>query len=1076
MKRPQKACSTPFAKILAVWAIFVVQAMPTNAQALFSVLPEEPPSSLFATKIGDSDVEVFAQGFWEASVLSTGAWSNGSADSGFNAVPFLFTQTPDLYTLLRFRQKWSFEAYVTQEASDTLFSLGYTGDELDYIKSARLGNAGISFPDYPYMGFGLPEGSFGAALNASDPDSGVSFDAMVRWDGLTWESREFFGSAEARESEYSPRENLRGRRFVLDDVPVTTLQLTDTYAGISRVLKSDEYSVSFSTGLVQLAAEPRGTLRADWTGDLGPRSEQLYSVSHDSDGSIVRTGSTYEARNLYAVTDTGSAAQLFVRSLATGQTDTRFEVRKVGSNLADVVLLPDPAPGATGYMQPFAGDSPWIYDDVEDDYPAGDGFAVVARVVESVDSIILGDDTVAGTITVYRNGVGSSAFSYDEQTHTLELLPPPGAGESIQVRYAVTSADRSDGALAFGLGARWPWLGLDWSGAIGGRWPLFGTGYDEGGELKSAWTGVSASAGRKGGRGSFEVSTMARYQRAGSTGMYRVAGMEDIFTGSGTTASWIPSFRPVEGDTANVTAASVAAADLSAIPAFAETITDLHPGGTANRALVVTGGGIELINPTRFIRYIDPAPLSSFGKLSFYLDVSGVAINSTLQVSVGNGTDGAVVEIDLDAFDTVAADWIKVEMSLNTAAPSVTFTRGDGSSFSVSGTTASYSIPGTAGLVEISVTGLTAGTVSIDEIMLEEPADGFSGLADASFTLGDPKKNSGLYAAGKASGVFDKDTALAGIFKAGWTAPFVSAAVDASPSFADGNGALGLGYQWAFPDATAPTRYFDSYSRDETSGRYARKLESAIAAGKLSGTAGVSSSEDAGAFSQEWKAKLGAGRLVSLSAQAGLAAPVSVLGGMGFTDAWLESWRLTVPAAEASANSRRFELTAALLDSSVLASASHTFAAGSPSAAKVSAKASTPFTLGPLTLSPFYIRESSVDRVSGSASFGSDVEEFADAVTAAAGLWTAVPVAELWNQDAFEGFDGFSSGASSATHSSGLGVGIRRPIGFGLLDLLVPSAVETGVYRKQSMQYDTVVETGTVNISLAGAADRKSVV
>jgi len=527
----------------------------------------------------------------------------------------------------------------------------------------------------------------------------------------------------------------------------------------------------------------------------------------------------------------------------------------------------------------------------------------------------------------------------------------------------------------------------------------------------------------------------------------------------------------VEGDAVFVTAASAAASDLSEIPAFSKTITDLHPGGAANRALVLTADTGATGVLTRFIRYVDSVPLSSFGRLSFYLDASGPASGSTLKVAVGDGTgDGAEVTIDLDAFDLVSDGWCKVELRLNPAAPIVTFTASDGSAFSVPGTVSGFSIPGSAGLVEISVAGLTSGTVAIDEIILEEPADGFSSLLDASFKLGDPTKKVGVYAKGKASGVLDADIALAGAFEAGLKAPFVSAIVDASPSYADGTGALGLGYQLAFPSSAAPTRIQDRYSRDEASGRYARKLEGAIAAGTFSGTAAVSSAEEPGAFSQEWKGNLGLGSVVSLSAQAGLAAPVSVLSGMGFSDAWLESWRLAVPAAESDANSRRFEFAAAAFDSKLVASASHAFASGSPAGTEFSAKATAPFKLGVLNLSPFYIRESSVERLSVSASFEGDALEFAQAAADAAALWSAVPVDELWNRDAFAGFGGFSSGASSGTHTSGLGLGIQRPIGFGILDLIVPSAVETGFYRKETLQYDTGFESDTMNISLAGAA------
>ncbi len=271
-------------------ALSAVCAQGAFAQQLTSVLPTEPPSSLFSTQIGDQDVEVFAQGFWEASALTSGTWSVGSSESGFNAVPFLFTQTPDLYAFLRFRQKWIFETYVTQDAANSKFLLAFVGGDGDLVRSARLGNSGITMPAYPYMAFGSPTGSFGFALNAYDPQRSVSIDAMVRWDGLDWKTRTFFGSSEVDETAIAPRDNVRGRRFVLGDTNITSLELTDTTASGTRTLRSDEYSMSLATGVVLLNAEPKGVLEASWSGSGGPKI--LYTVSVDTNGTVVRTTST----------------------------------------------------------------------------------------------------------------------------------------------------------------------------------------------------------------------------------------------------------------------------------------------------------------------------------------------------------------------------------------------------------------------------------------------------------------------------------------------------------------------------------------------------------------------------------------------------------------------------------------------------------------------------------------------------------------------------------------------------------------------------------------------------------------
>ncbi|PKL25365.1 MAG: hypothetical protein CVV47_04725 [Spirochaetae bacterium HGW-Spirochaetae-3] len=1045
--------------------IFFVSAMGAGAQVLTSVLPEEPPSSLFSAQLGDADVEAFAQGFWEASILSSGAWSIGSDDSGFNAVPFLFTQTPDLYVFLRFKQKWLFEAYVTEEATDNKFSLAFEGDDNDFVKHARLGNAGITMPAYPYMSFGSPDGSFGAALRAYDADRDVSIDAMIRWDGLDWKTRTFFGAAEAVETTLAPSDHLRGRRFVLPPAPLLAVTLTDTTSSGTRTLRSDEYSVSLATGVVILAAEPKGKLIATYTDSTTlVHIETLYEVTTDADGATIRVTSAYEARNLYALSDTSSARQLFVRSLATGTTDTAYTVTRVSSGLIQVVKG-SATPGTADYMMPFYAETPWSYaedSDVEDSVST-EGFSVVARVVESVDSIVLDQETVAGTISVYRDGVESASFEYDEDSCTLVLSPAPRSGESIQIRYATSSSDRSSGALAFGVGSRFPWLGLDWSTAVGGRWPLFGLGYDEGGELQSAWTGVSASVTKKTESASFEVEGMARYLRAGASGLYRVAGMEDYGD-----SSWLVPFRQVSPVTDGIAAATALDTDLGAEESFSELIDTLHSTGYSNRALSISAGTLGTGSAT-FARYVDYVPLSSYGRLSFFVKADSTS-GATLTLSVGDGSGGGSVTVPLDALD--GDGWHKVTLDLDPVA-AVRVYSGDGSVVTGTGATGSFSIPDSAGLVAIGVTGLTAGgsgTILVDEIVLEGAADGFSGLVGASFSVGDRKTASGAWIEGAASGVLDGDPTIASSLEAGWRTASFDLSASLSPAYASDVASAGVGYVVAVPGKSATTRFVDEYSRDEILDRYARSLEGALKAGGFSAGLSAASTEESSAFGQRWKARAAYGDIASVSASAGLDAPVGLVSGLGVADAWTESWSLLAPRSESSASSRRLELSATALGSSLTATATRIYDDTSPARTDATVKASLPLRFGALSFAPYYARSTALERASSASSFRGDASEFLSDAGAAAALWSALPLVELWSGDAFYGFAEFSDGASSAEHSAEVGLEVRRPMGYGLVDLFAPSAVTAAYARAIEMNADTTVESSVVELTLSGGA------
>jgi len=1075
-KRPSLATYVSFVVVAGALALApswaqIVTEQPSGAPPLVSALPVEPASSLLAIELGDAEVEAFAQGFWEASALTSGSWSLGSDEPGFNAVPFLFTQTPDLYVFLRLQQKWLFEAYVTQAAADSLFSLVYEGDEREFIRSARVGNVDITMSDYPYMAFGTLPGSFGAAFRAYDAERAVSIDAMVRWDGLAWKTRSFFGSAEALEELLVPGDDLRGRRFVLPDAPVVSLALTDTTASDgSRVLRSDEYSVALATGVVLLAAEPAGTLSAAYLTAGGVvRSEQLYAYGTDADGDEVRQDNPLEARNLYALADTDSARQLFVRNLATGATDPRFEVVPVSSGLIQVVrsgAVPDS--GNEGYMRPFADDTPWIYepDDGGDRATAaGDGFSIVARVVESVDTIVLDEATVAGTISVYRDGVESASFVYDESARTLVMTPAPRAGESVQVRYAVASSDRSDGALAFGLGSRFPWLGLDWSTAVGGRWPLFGLGYDEGGELKSAWTGVSAGVSGGNERTSFVADAMARYLRAGASGIYRIAGMED-----GDLTDFLDPFRATDGDVEGIVASSESAPDLPLETAFAALLDELHPAEAANRALLLevdAAAGGDRGAETRLVRYVDYVPLSLYEHLSFFIKADGVPAGSSLELRVGDGQGGgASVMVPLEA---LGDGWRKVELELGPS-PATTVYSADGSIIPVLGVSGTYAAVGSAGLVEIIVTGLTGGSVLVDEVLLEGSRDGFSVLAGATFALGDATKRSGPFLVGSASGVLDGSPSAASSLEAGWVTKAIDVVADWTPAYASGTGSYGLGYVVALPGRAAPTRLVDQFSRDEFLGRYARTLEAALALGSFSASAKARSAEESAFFGQEWTAATALGSLLTTTATASLGAPVAVIGDLDYADAWTESWRLVLPSAESDASYRRIEVSAQSLGSRLSATAKRSYDSPAVAVNSMEAKASLPLTLGAVSFSPYYTRSTSVERPTESASLSGDAAEFVYAATGGTELWKIPPFVELWNGSAFSGFPSFASGASEASHAATLGFELRRSIGYGLLDLFVPASVAAGFSRSVSLASDTIVESSVGTLTLSGGA------
>jgi hypothetical protein len=1057
MRKKSLECRNVLLAVILVLAAFKAEAQ-SGIPPLVSALPEEAPASLFSTSIGDSDVELFVEGFWEASILSSGVLSfGGSAAAAFKATPFLFTQRPDLYLLLVFRRQWWLEASVADDIERATWAIGYTGEDDDFIEFARLGNTGILMPDYPYMAFGAPAGAFGAVVSGRDESKGTTFDAMLRWDGLSWRSRSFSGLAETVETIVRPRDQLRGRRFVLPDEGLSSIALYDHTSSSKRLLQADEYTVSMSKGFVELKAEPQGELTVDYTygAGLSKIDVGLYRKTGLVLDPLIVIDPDLEARNLYALSNSSSRRELFVRNLTSGLTDTAFEVLEAGPGLIEVVRagFADPRPDSDAYKIPFSAlaaaltpdpdddGQDWIYEDDEvPAYPPAEGYAIVARSMETVDAIVLGKEAVPGTVTVVRDGVQSEAFEFDITTGRLELYPPPRAGESILVRYAVTSADRSDGALVFAAGTRFPWLGLDWALALGGRWSLPGVAYSSGGELKPAWTGLAIGLERREADFGFGAKAMAKYARASANGLYRLAGMEDA-------PAYSSPFRPVSGDTPGFDIATVLDEALAA--AFPEVMGKIHGQNEVNRVLSIKPNLSVSSGTIGLLRYVEPAPMASFGRLSFFILVQDGGSGANLELKVlggAAGADGLTIDLPLEELDNKG--WLKAEVNLDPVLPEVRIlTPGGQSLILLTPPTVTFNPVSTVGEIRLDISAMAAGTVLIDEIILEKPEDGLSAILAVDFSLGQAGAARPPYLGVEMTGVADEEPSLGGSIRAGWFMGPSEWAVSLAPVWSADYQSAALGYSLAIPDREAPIRFVDQYSQDIDARTFSRNFAAVLGVDSLRLGLEAGSQEDGSAvagyrFSQNWKGSAGWGTIAALNLDLAMLVPEPVTAGLGPAEVWLESWQLVLPVMESAASSRRMKLRSSILESKLVMDYSQDYTAPGTLATNASAKARLPFSLNVFGIEPFLERRYRVSE-SGSVSGFSDDFSFAfDRAGTIVQPFMAIPVLDLFMDDLGGRFIDSASGTDSASYSTGAGFSVNRPIGYGLPDLFVPNTLE----------------------------------
>jgi hypothetical protein len=1096
MRKKSLECRNVLLALILVLAAFKAEAQ-SGIPPLVSALPEEAPASLFSTSIGDNDVELFVEGFWEASILSSGLLSfGGTAVGAFNANPFLFTQRPDLYLLLVFRRQWWLEASVADDIERATWAIGYSGEEDDFIEFARLGNTGILMPDYPFMAFGAPTGAFGAVVSGRDETKGTAFDAMLRWDGLSWRSRSFSGLAETVETTVRPRDQLRGRRFVLEHENLTSIALYNHTSSGKRLLQAEEYTVSLSKGFVELKAEPQGLLSVDYTygAGLSVSDVGLYRKAGLVLDSLIVVDPDLEARNLYALSDSTSRRELFVRNLSSGLTDTGFEVREAGPGLVEVVRAgtAGPRPDSDNYKKPFSvaavgpDGQDWIYIDDSDVfmdrlYPPAEGYAIVARSIETVDAIVLGKEAVPGTITVARDGVQSEAFEFDSDTGSLELYPPPRAGESILVRYAVTSADRSDGALVFAAGARFPWLGLDWALALGGRWSLPGVAYASGGELKPAWTGLAVGLERREADFGFGAKAVARYARASANGLYRLAGMEDA-------PAYSSPFRPVSDETTGFDIDTVL--DEALVPAFPEVMGRIHGQNEVNRVLSIKPNLSVASGTIGLIRYIEPAPMASFGLLSFFILVQDITPGSNLELEVlgGNaGAGGLTIDLPIDELDQEG--WLKVEVNLDPVLPEVRIlTPGGQSLVLLTPPTITFNPVSTVGELRMDISGMTAGTVLIDEIILEEPEDGLSAIMALDFSLGQAGAARPPYLGVELTGVADEEPSLGGSIRAGWFLGPSEWAVSLAPTWSGDYQSATLGYVLAIPGKSAPIRFVDQYSQDIDAHSFSRNFAAVLGVDSLRLGLEAGSQEDGSVaagyrFSQNWKGSAGWGTLADFGLDLAMVVPETITAEHDSAGVWLESWQLVLPVMESAASSRRLNVRASFLESRLVMDYSQDYTAPGTIASNTGAKARLPFSLNVFGIEPFLERRYRGSESGAVSGFSDDFSFALDRAGTIGQPFMAIPVLDLFMDDLGVRFIDSASGTDSAFYSTGAGFSVNRPIGYGLPDLFVPNTLEfmwTRTFEKklesQLEFHDFRLKTTTAAVNLFGYGGAKPLV
>ena len=141
---------------------------------------------------------------------------------------------------------------------------------------------------------------------------------------------------------------------------------------------------------------------------------------------------------------------------------------------------------------------------------------------------IIGADVVPGSIQVYRNGILDPNFVFNQSSGAVVLANPAGFSEIIRISYLKQSAERRLGSLVAGIGAIWE-PGVHFTGrlGLGLRWNVTSDAYTENGASSPGTVGLGADAKWNYDRLKAGLSLGLGFEQPDTTGLYRIAGMEE---------------------------------------------------------------------------------------------------------------------------------------------------------------------------------------------------------------------------------------------------------------------------------------------------------------------------------------------------------------------------------------------------------------------------------------------------------------------------------------------------------------------------------------------------------------------
>lgn len=477
----------------------------------------ENKAGIYFKNIEQNKAILFLDGFWDAEVFASATFEFFKGYSKINSFQPIFKQKANLSLWLFLNKQFYFDILYKDDYKKSVLALGYFGKDDSYIKHIRAGNSGIKFPsNYGFIKSGggniIAPGIMGVFAGKN-----WNADIMFRYESSEYNSKTYYGKNEVVKTKvdianwakaqyfYIPTGNLYGkslRVFVKDYSHSDWRELPANEFSINTREQTLTLKKSFPNGAaIEYFFSPseETTINEFLSGiktyfssineikDL--IKEDISDYKKDNNGKNIlllkeeNNFSPFEIASRYNSSKNNTYDFIKLIETSTENEATGFDIYINSSE-----LFTDTFEKIT-FIQTSVKNEEYNFNNPKQMFPFADTDAkiYIPKTLHNITSsksvlygnyipvseFLLNENTIPGTIRVYKNKMEVFNFSYNENTNIITLKQEILPNDLIEIQWQEGKTYSDSGVIKFAAGIHWhPVKELDIFFAGAGDWQI----------------------------------------------------------------------------------------------------------------------------------------------------------------------------------------------------------------------------------------------------------------------------------------------------------------------------------------------------------------------------------------------------------------------------------------------------------------------------------------------------------------------------------------------------------------------------------------------------------------------------